>query len=213
MRMHPASRVALLDSFPPHLGRSMGLGLHSALLGTIVVRWLQAGGYGLNDCSAWRKLRPHPFVRVPDHSRRSIHCVLLAGRFNSAISASRAAARFIFSRGSWVQLWLLRARPIAPIASAVRGMRVAYDKEGTDPCCGYAHYCECVHQRRRVWPAPGLRGVVGRTGAPRTDRPGRPRGRLHNRTGEYNADAHLKRHGPPSEAVIEVTNGRLDGFA
>jgi thiamine phosphate synthase YjbQ (UPF0047 family) len=41
----------------------------------------------------------------------------------------------------------------------------------------------------------------------------------HNRTGEDacpersdgNADAHLKRHGPPSEAVvIAVTNGRLD---
>jgi thiamine phosphate synthase YjbQ (UPF0047 family) len=45
-------------------------------------------------------------------------------------------------------------------------------------------------------------------------------GQLHNRTGEdacperrdRNADVHLKRHGPPSEAVVvAVTNGRLDG--
>lgn len=27
------------------------------------------------------------------------------------------------------------------------------------------------------------------------------------------AGAHLKRHGPPSAAVVAVTNGRLDGFA
>jgi hypothetical protein len=28
-----------------------------------------------------------------------------------------------------------------------------------------------------------------------------------------NTDAHLKRHGPPSAAVVAVTNGHLDGFA
>ena len=34
---------------------------------------------------------------------------------------------------------------------------------------------------------------------------------MHNRTGEDNADAHLKRHGAPSEAVVvAVTNGRPD---
>jgi thiamine phosphate synthase YjbQ (UPF0047 family) len=33
----------------------------------------------------------------------------------------------------------------------------------------------------------------------------------NNQTGEDNADAHLKRHGPPSVAVVvAVTNGRLD---
>jgi len=37
------------------------------------------------------------------------------------------------------------------------------------------------------------------------------RGRLSKT--DTTADAHLKRHGPPSEAVVvAVTNGRLDGF-
>jgi thiamine phosphate synthase YjbQ (UPF0047 family) len=51
--------------------------------------------------------------------------------------------------------------------------------------------------------------------------PGRPRGRLHNDTGEdacpersdRNADAHLKRQIMGREVVVAVTNGRLDGFA
>jgi secondary thiamine-phosphate synthase enzyme len=38
----------------------------------------------------------------------------------------------------------------------------------------------------------------------------RPRGRLHNRTGEDNADAHLKRQVMGREVVVAVTNGRLD---
>ena len=84
------------------------------------------------------------------------------------------------------------------MASAVSGMRVVYDKEGIDPCIGYAHYCECVHQRRC-----------------------RPLGRLHNRTGgdacpersDRNAEAHLKRQVMGREVVVAVTNGRLDGFA
>jgi len=92
-------------------------------------------------------------------------------------------------------LWLLRARPIAARASAVRGMRVVYDKEGTDPCISDAHYCQRVYQRRR-----------------------RPLGRLHNRTGEdpcpersdRNADAHLKRQVMGREVVVAVTNGHLD---
>jgi secondary thiamine-phosphate synthase enzyme len=33
---------------------------------------------------------------------------------------------------------------------------------------------------------------------------------LHNRTGEDNADAHLKRHVMGREVVIAVTDGRLD---
>ena len=62
----------------------------------------------------------------------------------------------------------------------------------------------------------------------RHQRRGRCKHRGHNRTGEDAcpdvrdrdfpqaslADARLKRHGPPSEAVVvTVTNGRLDGFA
>jgi secondary thiamine-phosphate synthase enzyme len=35
----------------------------------------------------------------------------------------------------------------------------------------------------------------------------------HNRTGEDNADAHLKRQVMGREVVVAVTNGRLDGFA
>jgi secondary thiamine-phosphate synthase enzyme len=48
----------------------------------------------------------------------------------------------------------------------------------------------------------------------------RPRDRLHNRTGEDNADAHLKRIASGlemriigREVLVAVTNGRLDGFA
>ena len=62
---------------------------------------------------------------------------------------------------AWVQLRTARARPMALMASAVRGMRVVYDKEGIDPCGGDAHYGGCVHQRR-----------------------GRCKHRGHNRTGE-----------------------------
>ncbi len=36
------------------------------------------------------------------------------------------------------------------------------------------------------------------------------RGRLHNRTGEDNADAHLKRQIMGREVVVAVTEGRLD---
>jgi secondary thiamine-phosphate synthase enzyme len=35
----------------------------------------------------------------------------------------------------------------------------------------------------------------------------------HNRTGEDNADAHLKRQIMGYEVVVAVTNGQLDGFA
>jgi len=59
---------------------------------------------------------------------------------------------------------------MAAIASAVSGMSVVYHKEGTETCKRDAHHGQRVHQRRR-----------------------RPLGRLHNRTGENNADAHLKR--------------------
>ena len=73
------------------------------------------------------------------------------------------------------------------MASAVRGMRVVYDKEGIDPGQCPEHHIPHFHQRRR-----------------------RLRGRLHNRTGEDNADAHLKRQVMGREVVVAVTNGRLD---
>jgi hypothetical protein len=79
---------------------------------------------------------------------------------------------------------------MAARASAIRGMRVVYDKEGTDPGLCPEHHTPHFHQRRR-----------------------QPLGRLHNRTGEGNADAHLKRQIMGREVVVAVTNGRLDGFA
>ena len=102
------------------------------------------------------------------------------------------------------------------MAPGVRGMRVVYDKEGIDPCCGDAHYCECVpvtsfrtginddesglHHDYEVW----LERLA----------PHAPIDQYwHNRTGEDNADAHLKRQIMGREVVVAVTNGRLDGFA
>ena len=117
------------------------------------------------------------------------------------MSVSSAAAGFIFSRKSWVQPWLLKARPIAPMASTVGGRKVVCHKEGVDPCIGDAHYCECVHQRRR-----------------------QPTGRLHNRTGEAcpernegtmptrtSSGTHLgEMRVMGREVVVAVTDGRLD---
>ena len=84
-------------------------------------------------------------------------------------------------------MWLLKARPIAAKASTGRGTKAVYHQEGIDPCKCATHYCQRFHQRRR-----------------------RPLGRLHNRTGEDNADAHLKRQIMGREVVVAVTNGRLD---
>jgi hypothetical protein len=104
---------------------------------------------------------------------------------------------------------LLRARPISAMVSTVRGMRAVYDKEGIAPCGSDAHCCECVpvtsfrtginddeyglHQDYEKW----LEGLAPH--AP--TRQCRPRGRLHNPTGEdvcpersgRTADAHPKR--------------------
>ena len=111
---------------------------------------------------------------------------------------------------TWVQLWLLRARPMAVMASTVRGTEVVYHMDGVDPgeChavyCTAAHHCQRMHQRRR-W----------------------PRGRLHNLSGQVSreergdnagAAGSRKRHllpitgpGPRRAAVAAVTNGRFDG--
>jgi thiamine phosphate synthase YjbQ (UPF0047 family) len=55
------------------------------------------------------------------------------------MSASRAAVGLILSRRSWVQLWLLRARPVAAKASTGRGTKAVYHKEGVD-----THKCHAV---------------------------------------------------------------------
>jgi hypothetical protein len=81
-----------------------------------------------------------------DHLRSSIDRASLSAHFASTILTSRVAVGFLITCKSWVKLWWLRARPIAARASTVSGMSVVYDKEGTDPCSGDAHYCECVYQ-------------------------------------------------------------------
>ena len=77
-----------------------------------------------------------------NHTRHSS----LRARLHHSIG-ERSRSRFFFSRASLVQLWFLRVRPIAAMASAGRGMRVVYDKEGIDPCSGYAHYRIGLYQR------------------------------------------------------------------
>jgi len=47
----------------------------------------------------------------------------------------------------WHLVWLLRARPMAAMASAVSGVRVVYDKEGIDP--GERHPCHILHSQKR----------------------------------------------------------------
>jgi secondary thiamine-phosphate synthase enzyme len=100
---------------------------------------------------------------------------------------------------------LRRARPIAARASTDRGTRAVYDKEGTDPCKCNAHCCISVisddeyglHDDYEVW----LEELA----------PHAPIDQYwHNRTGEDNADAHLKRQVMGREVVVAVTNGRLD---
>jgi hypothetical protein len=84
-----------------------------------------------------------------------------------------------FSRRSWVQLQLLRARPMAAMASAVRGRSVVYHKEGIDPCISHAVYCTAAHhcigvyqRRRRPWGRAGPQ--AGCTTAPAKLASGKP---------------------------------------
>ena len=99
------------------------------------------------------------------------------------------------------------------MVSTVSGMRAVYDKEGIDPCSGDAHYGECVpvtsfrtginddesglHHDYEVW----LEELAPHAPVSQYQ---------HNRTGEDNADAHLKRQVMGREVVVAVTNGRLD---
>jgi hypothetical protein len=67
----------------------------------------------------------------------SLSQLRLAGRLTSTVSASRAAAGFILSRRSRVQLRLLRARPMAARASTGRGTKAVYQV--------------CYHLVKSVW--------------------------------------------------------------
>jgi thiamine phosphate synthase YjbQ (UPF0047 family) len=108
-------------------------------------------------------------------------------------------------------------------------MRVVYDKEGTDPCSGYAHYCECVpvtsfrtginddesglHHDYEVW----LEGLAPH--AP-IDQAGPEAGCTIAQERTPVQDGQERRrapeaadHGPDyagREVVVAVTNGRLD---
>jgi secondary thiamine-phosphate synthase enzyme len=105
-------------------------------------------------------------------------------------------------------LWLIRARPIAAKASTGRGMKVDMIKRGLT-LVNALHITASVfinddesglHHDYEVW----LERLA----------PHAPIDQYwHNRTGEDNADAHLKRQIMGREVVVAVTNGRLDGFA
>ncbi len=91
------------------------------------------------------------------------------------------------------------------MVSTVSGMRVVYDKEGIDPCKCDAHTASVfinddesgLHHDYEVW----LEELA----------PHAPIDQYwHNRTGEDNADAHMKRQIMGREVVVAVTNGRLD---
>ena len=77
---------------------------------------------------------------------------------------------------------------------------------GALPGQRHAHHGQRVHQRRRAGLAPRLRAWLEQLAPfdPSTDR------YHHNRTGEDNADAHLKRQVMGREVVVAVTEGKLD---
>jgi secondary thiamine-phosphate synthase enzyme len=108
---------------------------------------------------------------------------------------------------------------MAAMASTVSGMSVVYDKEGTDPCKCHAVYCTAAHHCQRV-PVTSFRtGINDDESGLHHDyevwleelAPHAPIDQYwHNRTGEDNADAHLKRQVMGREVVVAVTGGRLD---
>jgi hypothetical protein len=67
-------------------------------------------------------------------------CYLL----DSGVQYQRADSQQHSFSAAWVQLWLLRPRPIAEMASTGRGTKAVYHREGIDPCICATHYGECV---------------------------------------------------------------------
>jgi secondary thiamine-phosphate synthase enzyme len=100
---------------------------------------------------------------------------------------------------------------MAAMASAVSGMSAVCHKEGTGPCKRYATYY-VAHITASVFINDDERGLH----ADYEDwleelAPHAPIGQYrHNRTGEDNADAHLKRQIMGREVVVAITGGRLD---
>lgn len=93
---------------------------------------------------------------------------------------------------------MLKARPIAPMASAVGGMRVTLVNAQHITSSVFINDDEWgLHADNEKW----LEGLA----------PHAPISQYqHNRTGEDNADAHLKRQVMGREAAVAVTDGRLD---
>ena len=71
----------------------------------------------------------------------------------------------------------------------------------------HAHHRHRVHQRRRSRACTRTTSSGSRQLAPSTRAPNHYH---HNRTGEDNADAHLKRQVMGREVVVAITNGKLD---
>ncbi len=70
----------------------------------------------------------------------------------------------------------------------------------------HAHHEQRVHQRRRTRPAPYFGKWLEELAPFNPD----PNHYHHNRTGEDNADAHLKRQIMGREVVCAITKGKLD---
>ncbi len=69
----------------------------------------------------------------------------------------------------------------------------------------HAHHSVDIHQRRRERASSRLRPLAGETA------PHEPTSAYrHNRTGEDNADAHLKRQIMGREVVVAITKAKLD---
>ena len=62
------------------------------------------------------------------------------------LDQAEASSKYHTDRSTWVQLWLLRTRPMAAMASTGRGTKAVNHQEGIDPCKCHAHCCECVYQ-------------------------------------------------------------------
>ncbi len=92
------------------------------------------------------------------------------------------------------------------MASAVRGISAVCHKEGTDPCNSmHITASIAINDDERGLHADNEKWLEELAPHARTSQ------YLQNRTGEDNADAHLKRQVMDREVVVAVTDGRL-GF-
>jgi secondary thiamine-phosphate synthase enzyme len=97
------------------------------------------------------------------------------------------------------------------MASTIRGMSAVCHKEGTDPCKRHATSF-VTHITASVFINDDERGLHADYEEWLEElAPHEPISRYrHNRTGEDNGDAHLKRQVMGREVVVAITDGRLD---